>query len=83
MGAPHRGMSVLEAFKVGLAAEQKAYDFYDSALPGITDSDVIELFTELRDEEVEHVEMLKEAMAKLPEEASEDVEYDLDETPYL
>ena len=83
MGAPHRGMSVLEAFKVGLAAEQKAYDFYDSALPGITDSDVRELFTELRDEEVEHVEMLKEAMAKLPEDADEEVEYDLDETPYL
>ena len=83
MGAPHRGMSVMEAFKVGLAAEQKAYDFYDSALPGITDSDVRELFTELRDEEVEHVEMLKEAMAKLPEDAREEVEYDLDETPYL
>jgi rubrerythrin len=83
MGAPHRGMSVLDAFKVGLAAEQKAFDFYDSALVGITDSDVRELFIELRDEEVEHVEMLKEAMAKLPDDANEDVEYDLDETPYL
>ena len=37
----------------------------------------------LTDEEVEHVEMLKEAMAKLPENADEEVEYDLDETPYL
>ncbi|MCH5374109.1 MAG: ferritin family protein [Planctomycetes bacterium] len=83
MGAPHRGMSILEAFNVGLAAEQKAYDFYDSALPGIKDKDVRELFIELRDEEVEHVQMLKDAMAKLPESASEEVEYDLDETPYL
>ena len=55
----------------------------DPVLPGITDGDVRELFIELRDEEVEHVEMLKEAMAKLPEDADEEVEYDLDETPYL
>ena len=83
MGAPRRGMSTLQAFEVGLAAEKKAYDFYNMALPGITDSDVRELFTELRDEETEHVEMLKEAMAKLPESASVEVELDLDETPYL
>ncbi|RZV35608.1 MAG: rubrerythrin [Chromatiales bacterium] len=83
MGAPRRGMSTVEAFEVGLAAEKKAYDFYDMALPGITDPDVIELFTELRDEELEHVEMLKEAMAKLPESASSQVEFDVDETPML
>ena len=83
MGAPHRGMSLLDAFKIGLAAEQKAHDFYDVALSGITDPEVRELFTELRDEETEHVEMLKEAMAKLPASAKEDVEYDTDETPYL
>jgi hypothetical protein len=83
MGAPHRGMSLLDAFKIGLGAEQKAYDFYDVALSGITDPDVRELFTELRDEETEHVEMLKAAMAKLPASAKEEVEYDLDETPYL
>jgi rubrerythrin len=53
------------------------------ALSGITDPDVRELFTELRDEETEHVEMLKAAMAKLPASAKEEVEYDLDETPYL
>jgi rubrerythrin len=41
------------------------------------------LFTELRDEETEHVEMLKEAMAKLPESASQELEFDMDETPYL
>ncbi len=83
MGAPHRGMSTLEAFEIGLAAEQKAHDFYDMALPGITDADVRELFTELRDEETEHVEMLREAMAKLPASASSEVEFDVDETPFL
>jgi rubrerythrin len=83
MGAPHRGMSTLQAFEIGVAAEKKAYDFYDTALPGITDTDVRELFTELRDEEAEHVEMLREAMTRLPASASAEVEFDLDETPYL
>ena len=83
MGAPHRGMSLVEAFEVGLAAEKKAYDFYDMALPGITNQEVRDLFTELRDEETEHVEMLKEAMAKLTASAGDEVEYDLDEKPYL
>ena len=83
MGAPRRGMSIIEAFEVGLAAEKKAYDFYDMALPGIVNPEVRDLFTELRDEETEHVEMLQEAMAKLPASASEEVEFDLDETPYL
>ena len=83
MGEPRRGMSTLQAFEVGLAAEKKAYDFYDLALPGITDADVRELFTELRDEEAEHVEMLRKAMAELPSTASAELELDLDETPYL
>lgn len=83
MGAARRGMSTIMAFQLGLEAEQKAYDFYDQALPGVTDPDVIKLFTELRDEEVEHVEMLQEAMAKLPPSANEVVEFDMDETPYL
>ena len=83
MGAPRRGMSTLQAFEIGLAAEKKAYDFYDAALPGITDPDVRELFVELRDEEVEHVEMLQKAMAKLPASAREELEFDLDETPFL
>jgi rubrerythrin len=83
MGAPRRGMSTVQAFEVGLAAEKKAYDFYDMALTGITNSEVRELFTELRDEETEHVEMLKEAMAKLPESAGAEIEFDDDDTPYL
>jgi rubrerythrin len=83
MGAPRRGMSTLQAFEVGLEAEKKAHDFYDMALPGITDPEVRALFTELRDEETEHVEMLKEQMAKLPASARAEVEFDEDDTPYL
>ena len=83
MGAPRSGMSTVQAFEVGLAAEKKAYDFYDMALPGITDPEVRTLFTELRDEETEHVEMLREAMAKLPPSASVETENDPDDAPYL
>ncbi len=83
MGAPRRGMSTVEAFELGLASEKKAYDFYDMALPGITDPEVRTLFTELRDEELEHVEMLREAMAKLPPSASIETENDPDDAPYL
>jgi rubrerythrin len=83
MGAPRRGMSTVQAFEVGLAAEKKAYDFYDMALPGITDPEIRALFTELRDEETEHVEMLREAMAKLPQSASIEIENDPDDAPYL
>ena len=83
MGAPRRGMSTLQAFEIGVAAEKKAYDFYDNALPGITDPEVRALFTELRDEETEHVEMLQEAIVKLPPSASDEIDFDLDESPYL
>jgi rubrerythrin len=76
-------MSTLQAFEVGIEAEQKAYDFYDMALPGVTDPEVRELFIELRDEELEHVEMLKEKMAKLPASASVVTENDPDDAPYL
>jgi rubrerythrin len=82
-GAPRRGMSTVQALEVGLAAEKKAHDFYDGALPGITDPDVRALFTELRDEETEHVKMLQEEMAKLPPSASVAQEFDPDESPYL
>jgi rubrerythrin len=82
-GAPRRGMSTMQAFEVGIAAEKKAYQFYDGALPGITDPEVRTLFTELRDEETEHVEMLKEAMAKLPPSASVETKNDPDDAPYL
>jgi rubrerythrin len=83
MGAVHRGMSTVQAFDLGLAAEKRAHDFYDMALPGITNPEVKELFAELRDEETEHVEMLEEAKAKLPASANIEIETDYDDVPYL
>ena len=83
IGAPRKGMSTVQACELGLDAEQKAHEFYDTALPGITDPEVRELFAELRDEEIEHVEMLKEAMAKLPASASVENENDPDDAPFL
>ena len=83
MGAPRRGMSTLQAFEIGLAAEKKAHDFYDMALPGITDPEVRELFTELRDEEIQHMDMLREVMDKLPSTAGIELEFDPDESPFL
>jgi rubrerythrin len=83
VSAPRRGMSTVQAYELGLASEKKAYDFYDMALPGITDPEVRTLFTELRDEETEHVEMLQAAMAKLPPSASVETPNDPDDAPYL
>jgi len=57
-------MSLQDAFEVALAAETKAFEFFDAALPEITDSEVRELFTELRQEEVEHMQLVREQMKK-------------------
>ncbi|MBK7585343.1 MAG: ferritin family protein [Myxococcales bacterium] len=83
MGAPRSTMSTLQAFQVALSSEQKAYDFYDQALEHISDAEIRALFTELRDEETEHVRMVQEAIAKLPPSASVELELDLDDSPSL
>ena len=83
VGAPRRSMSLLQAYELAKSSEQKAYDFYDEALPNITDADVRTLFVELRDEETEHVRMIEEAVAKLPPNANIELDFDLDESPAL
>ena len=59
-------MSVHDAMDVAMAAEVKAHDYFAAALEHVSDPDVRELFTELRDEELEHQDMVKAATAKLP-----------------
>jgi rubrerythrin len=59
-------MTAHDAMEVALEAEIKAHDYFAAALQHVTDPDVKALFTELRDEEVEHQDMVKAAMAKLP-----------------
>ena len=82
-GAVRSNMSTLRAYEVALSSEQKAYDFYDQALPHVTDPEIQALFVELRDEETEHVRMVKEAIASLPPEAAVEWEEDEDDLPAL
>ncbi len=74
VGAPRWNMSALNAFKVALAAEQKAFAFYDQAIPGVKQPDVKALFEELREEEAEHIRMVEGVIAKLPPEAAIELE---------
>jgi rubrerythrin len=60
-------MTLQEALDVALAAETKAFEFFDGALPEVADPEVRELFTELRQEEVEHMQMVRDQMKKIPE----------------
>ena len=83
VGAPRRSMSLLQAYELAKSSEQKAYDFYDQALPSITDQEVRTLFVELRDEETEHVRMIEEAIAQLPPNANVELDFDIDESPAL
>lgn len=64
--APRVFMSARQAMEVALDSEEKAYAFFEQALPHIGDSDVRALFEELRDEEVQHQQFVKDRMAKLP-----------------
>jgi len=67
-------MSPFKAYCVALTAEKKAHDFYDQALRYVTQPEVKALFEELRDEEVEHVRMVEERIAKLPPAAKLDLD---------
>jgi erythrin-vacuolar iron transport family protein len=76
---PRIYMTVRQAMEVALASEVKAYDFFDAALDHITNTDVRVLFEELRAEEVEHQEMVKEVMARVP--PDERIVYDDEDEP--
>jgi rubrerythrin len=59
-------MTPRKAMEAALASEVKAHDFFVAALPSLKDADVRALFEELRAEEVEHQELVKAELAKLP-----------------
>ena len=71
-------MTAREAMGVALASEVKAYDFYDSALEHITDPDVRSLFEDLRADELEHQELIKGMLSRLPPDG-ERIDFDEDE----
>jgi rubrerythrin len=60
-------MTVHDALEVALAAERKAFEFFDGALPTVEDPEVRELFTDLRQEEVEHMQMVRDQMKRAPD----------------
>jgi rubrerythrin len=60
-------MTIQEALEVALAAETKAFKFFDGALPEVEDPEVRELFTELRQEEVEHMQIVRQQMKRAPD----------------
>jgi len=64
---PRAFMSARQAMQVALASETKAHEFFVNALPHVNDPDVKALFQELRDEEVLHQSLVREAMRALPE----------------
>ena len=82
-GAIRATMSTRKAFELALSSEQKALDFYDSALPHVKVPEIRALFTELREEEVEHVRLVNEAIGRLGPEADLAWEDDEDEYPAL
>lgn len=82
-GAVRSRMSTRQAFEVALTSEQKAHDFYDEALKFVSDPEIRELFTELRDEETEHVQLVRKALASLPPEAGREFDEDEDDLPAL
>lgn len=64
-------MSRKQALEMALAAEEKAWDFFNRALPQVANDEVRALFEELREEEVEHQQLVKAEMSKLDPEARE------------
>jgi rubrerythrin len=61
-------MTVREALQVALRAEKKAETFFAEALPFVRDPQVAALFAELRNEEIEHQQLVLEQIEKSPPE---------------
>lgn len=82
-GKPSSHMSPRHALEVALESEIKAHDFFDQALPGIEDPGVKKLFEELRDEEIEHQDLLNAQKVRYPETLEPDVDPQDIDTPQL
>jgi rubrerythrin len=62
----HAFMTTNNALESALRSETKAFEFFSSALEHVQDSQVRALFEELRDEELDHQELIRREMAKTP-----------------
>jgi rubrerythrin len=65
-GKPRVFMSARQAMEVALSSEEKAYDFFDAALPHVADPNVRALFQELRGEELRHQQLVRARLDELP-----------------
>ena len=74
VGSTRWNMSEFKAYQVALHAEKRAFSFYDNALRTVKNPEVKALFEELREEEAEHVRMVEEIIARLPDSAKVDLE---------
>jgi rubrerythrin len=74
VGSTRWNMSAFKAYQVALYAEKRAFAFYDNALRTVKNPEVKALFEELREEEAEHVRMVEEIIARLPDSAKVDLE---------
>ena len=66
-------MTAQDALAVALQSEEKAYRFFESAVKYVKDADVLKLFEELKQEEIEHQQLVKKELSKLPEDSKVDV----------
>lgn len=83
LGKARAHLSPGKAYDVAMESEIKAYNFFNEALAGIEDESVRKLFEELRDEELQHQELLKKQKEKYPElNNADDEPYEID-TPHL
>jgi len=80
---PRANMSPRDAYDVAMESEIKAYNFFNDALAGIQDESVRKLFEGLRDEELEHQELLEKQKLKNPELNESDDALDDIDTPCL
>lgn len=76
---PRAFMTARQAMQVALASETKAHEFFVHALPHVVDPEVRKLFQELRDEEILHQALVREAMRGLPPGEEPDAEDYADE----
>jgi erythrin-vacuolar iron transport family protein len=58
-------ISAREALEIALEAEIRAHAFYSGAIPHLENSEVRAFFEELREEELEHQELLRAKIAQL------------------
>ena len=60
-------MTTANALKIAMGNEQRAHDFYAEISRDSPDSEVRSLAAEFADEEKEHLELLRQWLAKTPE----------------